>query len=93
LAISGRAQLEEAVTDQLLTRGDTAVAHMLAENAGARFSETGFTTLLRNAESDEMLAKSVGLRLDLPSRLLRELLLKAEGNRNRARLVTFGRTD
>jgi uncharacterized protein (DUF2336 family) len=77
LAISGRAQLEEAVTDQLLSRGNSAVAHKLAENAGARFSETGFTTLVKNAESDERMAKRIGLRLDLPVRLLRELLLKA----------------
>src|ERR1700687_3787498 len=39
LAISGRAQLEEAVTDQLLRRGDVDVTHVLAGNAGARFSE------------------------------------------------------
>jgi uncharacterized protein (DUF2336 family) len=77
LAISGRAQLEEAVTDQLLTRGNAAVAHKLAGNAGARFSETGFATLVKNAETDEMLTKRIGLRLDLPLRLLRELLLKA----------------
>jgi uncharacterized protein (DUF2336 family) len=77
LAISGRAQLEEAVTDQLLSRGNSTVAHKLAENASARFSETGFTTLVQSAETDEMLAKRIGLRLDLPLRLLRELLLKA----------------
>ena len=77
LAISGRAQLEEAVTDQLLSRGDCEVAHMLAKNAGARFSETGFTELVKSAETDESLAKKIGLRLDLPLRLLRELLLRA----------------
>jgi uncharacterized protein (DUF2336 family) len=77
LAISGRAQLEEAVTDQLLSRGDSAVAHKLVDNAGARFSETGFTTLVKNAATDEMITKRIGLRLDLPVRLLRELLLKA----------------
>ena len=44
LAISGRTQLDEAVTDQLLSHGDYEVAQKLARNAGARFSETGFTT-------------------------------------------------
>jgi uncharacterized protein (DUF2336 family) len=77
LAISGREQVEEAVTDQLLTRGDTAVTHKLAENAGARFSESGFTTLAIRAETDEILTKSVGSRLDLPERVLQELLSKA----------------
>jgi uncharacterized protein (DUF2336 family) len=77
LAISGRADLEEAVTDQLLSRGDCEVAHRLAKNSGARFSATGFTTLVKGAETDESLAKKLGLRLDLPLRLLRELLLRA----------------
>src|ERR1700716_2349318 len=45
LAISGRSQLEEALTDVLLDRGDREIAHRLAKNAGARFSETGFATL------------------------------------------------
>jgi len=77
LAISGRDQVEEAVTDQLLTRGNTSVTHKLAENAGARFSQAGFTTLAKRAETDEVLTKSVGSRLDLPAGVLRELLSKA----------------
>jgi uncharacterized protein (DUF2336 family) len=77
LAISGRARLEEAVTDQLLSRGDRAVQHTLARNAGARFSETGFTVLVNSAESDESLAKTIGARLDLPASVLRALLSKA----------------
>jgi uncharacterized protein (DUF2336 family) len=77
LAISERRHLEEPVTDQLLSRGDCEVAHKLAKNAGARFSEAGFSKLVKSAETDESLAKKIGLRLDLPLRLLRELLLKA----------------
>lgn len=77
LAISGRAQLEETVTDQLLSRGNLEVAQTLARNVGARFSETGFTTLVKRAETDDSLAKRIGLRLDLPLRLLRELLSRA----------------
>jgi uncharacterized protein (DUF2336 family) len=76
LAISGRAQLEEVITDQLLCHGDAKVAHRLARNAGARFSEDGFAKLVTRAETDESMAKKVGLRLDLPVRLLRELLLR-----------------
>jgi hypothetical protein len=77
LAISGRSEIEEAVTDVLIDRGDREVAHRLARNTGARFSETGFTTLVRNAETDESLAEKLGLRIDIPLRLLRDLLLKA----------------
>jgi uncharacterized protein (DUF2336 family) len=77
LAISGRNQLEEAVTDALLDRGNREVVHRLARNEGARFSETGFATLVQTAETDGGLAEKIGLRLDLPLRLLRDLLLKA----------------
>ena len=77
LAISGRARLEEAVTDQLLSRGDREVRHTLARNGGARFSEAGFTALVDGTETDESLAKAVGLRLDLPVSVLRALLSKA----------------
>jgi uncharacterized protein (DUF2336 family) len=77
LAISGRAQIEEAVTDQLLDRGDREVAHKLAKNAGAKFSDRGFTTLVSSAETDEALAKSMGVRLDLPLSVLQALLAKA----------------
>ena len=88
LAISGRSQIEEAVTDVLINRGDREVVHRLARNAGARFSEDGFTTLVRNAESDETLAEKLGLRLDIPLRLLRDLLLKAT-DAVRARLLAL----
>jgi uncharacterized protein (DUF2336 family) len=77
LAISGRAQLEEAVTDQLLSRGDREVKHTLAKNAGARFSDSGFGVLVNSAATDESLAKSIGVRLDLPLTVLRALLSKA----------------
>jgi uncharacterized protein (DUF2336 family) len=88
LAISGRGELEEAVTDVLIERGNAEITHRLARNAGARFSETGFTTLVRNAETDESLAEKLGLRLDIPLRLLRELLSKAT-EAVRARLLAL----
>jgi len=77
LAISGRTQIEEAVTDVLLTHGNREVTNRLATNSGARFSEAGFEALVKAGESDDALAERVGLRLDLPIRFLRELLLKA----------------
>ncbi len=77
LAISGRAHLDELVTDALLDRGDRSVMHRLAANQGARFSECGFATLVRPSESDGQLAEKVGIRLDVPLNLFRQLLLYA----------------
>jgi len=77
LAISGRSQIGAAVTDVLLHRGDRDVFHKLAGNSGASFSDNGFATLVKHSERDEQLAEKVGLRLDVPLRLFRELLLRA----------------
>jgi uncharacterized protein (DUF2336 family) len=77
LAISGRASLSDAVTDVLVDRGNVEVQHRLARNSGAQFSETGFATLVKKSESDEKLAEKLGLRLDIPLELLRQLLARA----------------
>jgi len=77
LAISERAQIETAVTDVLLDRGNQAVVHSVAENPGAQLSENGFAALLKAAETDDRLAEKTGSRLDLPLNFLRELLLRA----------------
>jgi uncharacterized protein (DUF2336 family) len=77
LAISARSQIGATVTDVLLHRGDRDVFHKLAGNSGASFSENGFATLVKHSERDEQLAEKVGLRLDVPLRLFRELLLRA----------------
>jgi uncharacterized protein (DUF2336 family) len=76
-AISERAVLGEAVTDVLVRRGDRDVARQVAENHGARISETGFVRLVERAESDGVLAEKVGLRSDIPPKMFRELLSKA----------------
>jgi uncharacterized protein (DUF2336 family) len=77
LAISARSQIGANVTDVLLQRGDRKVFHRLAGNSGATFSEGGFATLVKHSERDGELAEKVGLRLDVPLRLFRELLLRA----------------
>ena len=77
LAISGRAFLPMCVTEVLVKRGDRQVYHALARNSGAHFSESGFATLVKKSESDETLAEKLGLRLDIPLQLLRQLLAKA----------------
>jgi uncharacterized protein (DUF2336 family) len=75
--ISGRAEVGEAVTDVLLTRGSSEVVRTLARNDGARFSKAGFSTLVERARDDDLLAESVGLRADLPPHHLRQLIARA----------------
>jgi uncharacterized protein (DUF2336 family) len=77
LAISGRSKIGADVTDVLLERGDAKVVHRLAENSGASFSEKGYGDLVKHSERDEDLAAKVGLRLDVPLQLFRELLARA----------------
>jgi uncharacterized protein (DUF2336 family) len=77
LAISERTTLEPTLTDALIVRGNQKVVSSLAKNAGARFSETGFTRLVEKADGDDTLGELVGLRKDLPGHLLRELLRRA----------------
>jgi len=77
LAISARRNVDEAVTDVLLQRGEREVRHTLAKNGGARFSEAGFVKLIKNAQSDDGLAEKVGVRPDLPMKLRADLLKQA----------------
>jgi Uncharacterised protein conserved in bacteria (DUF2336) len=77
LAISSRKALNEALTDALIKRGDADVFNALAQNAGARFSETGYAALVGSAERDEGLIEGLGLRLDIPAKLLRKVLAMA----------------
>ena len=54
--MSKRASLPETVTDVLVERGDKRVFSALAKNAKARFSQSGFATLVKKSENDETLA-------------------------------------
>jgi uncharacterized protein (DUF2336 family) len=77
LAISARANLPEAVTDVIVTRGEQRVIHRLANNATASFSDSGYAGLVVHAESDDELSQVLGLRPDLPLGVLTELLRRA----------------
>jgi uncharacterized protein (DUF2336 family) len=90
LAIAERKTLNEALTDILMRRGDASVSNALAHNPGAVFSECGYATLVGRAERDEALTEKLGLRLDLPANLLRELLTMAT-DVVRARFLTASR--
>lgn len=77
LAISGRAGIEETVTNVLVRRGNRDVARRVAENRGALLSEASLTTLVAKSGDDEVLAEKVGQRPDIPPSLFRALLLRA----------------
>jgi uncharacterized protein (DUF2336 family) len=78
LAISGRANLPEAVTDVIVDRGEDKVIRKLANNASAKFSEAGYSGMIAHAEDNDELTEILGLRLDLPIKFLRDLLRRAK---------------
>jgi uncharacterized protein (DUF2336 family) len=76
-AISGRERLATSVTDILVERGDTDVVRKLSRNGGAAFSNAGFSVMTTRAEHDEQLAENLSRRVDLPPKVLHELMAKA----------------
>jgi uncharacterized protein (DUF2336 family) len=86
-AISQRRSLSEPVTDVLVERGNDRVIHLVAQNAGARFSENGFSKLIGKAAHDEGLARYVGSRRDIPRHHFLKLLETASAE-VRARLIS-----
>ena len=77
IAISGRSGIGEGITDVLVRRGNPQVVRNVADNATARLSENGFSRLVQRAEADNLLAEKVGLRVDIPPHLFRDLVLRA----------------
>jgi uncharacterized protein (DUF2336 family) len=75
LAVSKRRGIGEPVTEILVRRGDREVLRSLAENLDAQLSDAGFVALIDKAAQDGVLAEKIGLRGDIPPRLLRDLLL------------------
>jgi uncharacterized protein (DUF2336 family) len=76
-AISGRATLSPQVTDVIVRRGDRDVVRSVAGNAGAKFSEAGYSNLVNRATDDGMLALAVGQRADISQPALKLLLTKS----------------
>jgi uncharacterized protein (DUF2336 family) len=74
LAISERETVSTAVSDVLVRRGERDVVRRLAGNAGAQFSQAGYSGLIKRAADDGMLAIAVGQRADLSAARLSELL-------------------
>jgi|SRR5689334_13943053 uncharacterized protein (DUF2336 family) len=77
LAMSLRLGISQALADILVERGDREVSRSIANNQRAQFSDNAFTTLVRRAEQDGVLAEKVGMRTDIPPRLFRQLLITA----------------
>jgi uncharacterized protein (DUF2336 family) len=77
LALSTRLGISETLSEVLVQRGDGEVVRSVATNQKARLSENAFTTLVKRAERDGVLAEKVGLRTDIPPRLFRQLLMQA----------------
>jgi uncharacterized protein (DUF2336 family) len=77
MAIAARTSIGEAVTDVLVKRGDREVVRNVADNQRARLSTTGFSTLVKRAVTDGVLAEKVGQRPDIPAHNFRDLLMQA----------------
>ena len=77
LAISNRQRIAEAITDVLVRRGDREVVRNVAGNSGACLSQTGFSTLVRKAERDGILAEKIGQRSDTPQPFFHQLFIQA----------------
>jgi uncharacterized protein (DUF2336 family) len=74
LAISDRLTLSTQITDVIVKRGDREVVRKVAGNAGANFSQAGYSGLIRRAGEDGVLALAVGQRDDLSAPMLKDLL-------------------
>ena len=74
LAISRRRSLSEDVTDVIVERGESRVLNTVARNAGAKFSETGFSTLADKAKADATIGESLSQRTDLPAHVVAAIL-------------------
>jgi len=92
LAISGRETLNETLSDLLVVRGDSVVRGTLVQNPGARFSESAYVILVRDAERNDGLTEKLGLRRDVPAGLLQELVAKASA-KVRARILEAASPD
>src|SRR6202790_5780727 len=77
LAMSERPTLSPDLTDVIVRRGDREVVRRAAGNAGAVFSQAGYSTLIRRAGPDGVLSLKVGQRDDLSEQRLKDLSSRA----------------
>ncbi len=67
--IAARAQLNPAVTDVLLKRGNKALQRRLIDNPFALISEGGFARVITGLNGDKSLATAIAARTDVPGEL------------------------
>jgi uncharacterized protein (DUF2336 family) len=74
LALSERPTLSSGLTNVIVRRGEREVVRRAAGNAGAIFSQAGYSALIKRANQDGVLTLTVGQRDDLSSKQLKDLL-------------------
>jgi uncharacterized protein (DUF2336 family) len=74
LAMSERPTLSPDLTDIIVRRGDREAVRRAAGNAGALFSQAGYSALIKRANQDGVLTLTVGQRDDLSGPQLKDLL-------------------
>jgi uncharacterized protein (DUF2336 family) len=74
MAMSERPTLSAGLTDVIVRRGDREVVRRAAGNAGALFSQAGYSALIKRAGQDGVLTLKVGQRDDLSAQQLKDLL-------------------
>jgi uncharacterized protein (DUF2336 family) len=74
LAMAERSMLSTDLTDVIVRRGDREAVRRTAGNAGALFSDTGYSTLIERSAHDGVLTLTVGQRDDLSPAQLKDLL-------------------
>ena len=76
LAISKRRNLEEVITDVLITRGDASVSASVAGNTTATLSQSGLQTLVAKARKSDEIADRLVARRELSPDALNSLLVE-----------------
>jgi uncharacterized protein (DUF2336 family) len=69
MMIAARPQLNEAVTDVLIRRGNAALARKIIDRTDAPISESSFARMVTSVENDKELAAAIAKREDLPAEL------------------------
>lgn len=72
-AVAIRPNVSEAVSDQLVARGDDRVLVNLVSNRGARFSRAGLAAVVTRAETNSQLHKPLVNRGDIPPDMLHQM--------------------
>lgn len=83
LAVACRHSVDVSVSEALVQSGDSAIYRALADNLGAKLSESGWAQLVQISESDHGLMQKLARRSDLPSHLRGKIRAKLGDTRMR----------